>query len=172
VLKVLAVRQLPTRVWYGVPVAPSVPAAFVRELESSLQQFGEFLLKARLVKEKAAPYYVRFVRQFLAAPATRDPLADRVQQFCEALERNGAQDWQVRQADQALRIYFVNFLERTDWRATEPGSHDHLAVGAPRHLPEAPSDFPQCRWVARTRTPPARRPGGSRAGSERASQVV
>lgn len=94
----------------------------MRELESTLQRFGEFLLKARLVKEKAAPYYVRFVRQFLALPATRDPLADRVQQFCEALERGGAQDWQVRQADQALRIYFVNFLERTDWRATDTQS--------------------------------------------------
>ena len=25
------------------------------------------------------------------------------------------EDWQVRQADQALRIYFVNFLKRTEW---------------------------------------------------------
>lgn len=87
----------------------------MRELESSLQQFGEFLLRARLVKETAAPYYVRFVRHFLARPATDAPLADRVQQFCEALERSGAQDWQVRQASQAIRIYFVNFLKRTDW---------------------------------------------------------
>jgi len=27
----------------------------MRELEASLQQFGEFVLKARLVREKAAP---------------------------------------------------------------------------------------------------------------------
>ena len=41
---------------------------------------------------------------------------DQVRGFCEDLERNGgAEDWQVRQADQALRIYFVNFLKRTDW---------------------------------------------------------
>ena len=90
----------------------------MRELESSLQQFGEFLLKARLVKETAAPYCVRFVRQFLSRPTTDGPLADRVQQFCEELERAGAQDWQVRQAEQAIRIYFVNFLKRTDWRAS------------------------------------------------------
>lgn len=88
----------------------------MRELESSLQQFGEFLLKARLVKEAAAPYCVRFVRQFLTRPANDGPLADRVQQFCENLERAGAHDWQVHQAEQALRIYFVNFLNRTDWR--------------------------------------------------------
>jgi hypothetical protein len=38
----------------------------MRELETSLQQFGEFLLKARLVKEQAAPYCVRWVRRFRA----------------------------------------------------------------------------------------------------------
>ena len=31
----------------------------MRELEASLQQFGEFRLKAQLVKEKAAPYFSR-----------------------------------------------------------------------------------------------------------------
>src|SRR3990172_8406646 len=90
----------------------------MRELEPSLQQFGEFLLKARLVKEKAAPYCVRWVRQFLTRPASNESLADQVRHFCEALEREGVwQDWQVRQAEQALRIYFVNFLQRTDWQA-------------------------------------------------------
>jgi len=37
----------------------------MRELESSLQQFGEFLLKAQLVRPAAAPYFVRWVRRFL-----------------------------------------------------------------------------------------------------------
>jgi hypothetical protein len=83
-----------------------------RELESSLQQFGEYLLKAQLVREKAAPYVVRWVRQFLVRPATDESLADRVRRFCEDLECSGrCADWQVRQAEQALRIYFVNFLE-------------------------------------------------------------
>ena len=41
----------------------------MRELESSLQQFGEFILKAQLVKEKAAPYCVGWVRRFLTYPA-------------------------------------------------------------------------------------------------------
>ena len=34
----------------------------MRELETSLQQFGEFLLKAQLVKEQAAPHCVRRVQ--------------------------------------------------------------------------------------------------------------
>jgi integrase len=88
----------------------------VRETEASLQQFGEFLLKRQLVREKAAPYFVRWVRRFLSRPASDEPLADQVRRFCDDLERNGgAEDWQVRQAEHALRIYFVNFLERTDW---------------------------------------------------------
>lgn len=88
----------------------------MRELESSLQQFGEFLLKAQLVRSSAAPYFVRCVRRFLSRPASDAPLADQVRRFCEDLERDGgSEDWQVRQADQALRIYFVNFLKRTEW---------------------------------------------------------
>lgn len=87
-----------------------------------MQQFGEFLLRARLVRENAAPFHVRFVRRFLGRPASTEPLSDRVRSFCEDLERQGLQDWQVRQAEQALRIYFVNFLRRTDWhrRAETP----------------------------------------------------
>ncbi len=89
----------------------------MRELEASLQQFGEFILKAQLVKEKAAPYCVRWVRRFLTRPASDEPLADQVRRFCEELELNGGcEDWQVRQAEHALRIYFVNFLQRTDWQ--------------------------------------------------------
>jgi len=37
----------------------------MRELEPSLQQFGEFSLKAQLVRPAAAPYFVRWVRRFL-----------------------------------------------------------------------------------------------------------
>jgi integrase len=87
----------------------------VRELEASLQQFGEFLLRARLVKEKAAPHCVRWVRRFLTRPASNEPLADRARRFSEELERGGSQEWQVRQAEQAVRIYFVNFLQSPDW---------------------------------------------------------
>jgi integrase len=87
----------------------------MRELEASLQAFGEFVLKRELVRENAAPHVVRWVRRFLSRHATDEPLADQVRRFCEGLERNNVADWQVRQAEQALRLYFLNFLERTDW---------------------------------------------------------
>ena len=84
----------------------------------------------------AAPYFVRWVRRFLSRPASDEPLADQVRGFCEELERNGgSEDWQVRQADQALRIYFVNFLKRTEWHrrpastvVDEQGSTSPLAA--------------------------------------------
>jgi hypothetical protein len=105
----------------------------VRELEATLQQFGEFLLKGRLVKERAAAYCVRWVRRFLMRPAARDPLGDQVRSFCEDLEREGCQDWQVRQAEQALRIYWLNFRRTADWvrrpaSALESGRVEPLAA--------------------------------------------
>ena len=76
----------------------------MRELEASLQQFGEFVLKAQLMKASAAPYCVRWVRQFLTRPAANEPLADQVRRFCEELERQGAcEEWQVRQAEHIWR---------------------------------------------------------------------
>jgi integron integrase len=88
----------------------------MRETESTLQQFGEFLLKRQLVRQTTAPYCVRWVRQFLSRQASDEAVADQVRHFCDDLERSGGVlDWQVRQAEQALRIYFVNFLDRTDW---------------------------------------------------------
>ena len=77
----------------------------MRELETSLQQFGEFVLKAQLVNEKAAPYCVRWVPRFLTWAGPAEPPADQVRAFCEDLEQSAdCQDWQVRQAGQALRI--------------------------------------------------------------------
>jgi len=110
----------------------------MRELESSLQSFWEFLLKAQLVRPTAAPYFVRWVRRFLSRPASDEPLADQVRAFCEELERNGGvEDWQVRQADQALRMYFVNFLKRTEWhrRPASTSSGPCRPCRGPRHGP-------------------------------------
>ena len=119
----------------------------MRELEASLQQFGEFILKAQLIKEKAAPYCVRWVRRFLTRPASNEPLADQVRRFREELEQSGCLDGQVIQAEQALastsstsssertgigdrRVpWWMRRAERARWRpsnscdrASEPGT--------------------------------------------------
>jgi hypothetical protein len=59
---------------YGFRGARGVP---MLKLEASPQQFGEFLLKAGLVQEKAVPYRVRWVRRLLTRPATDEPMADQ-----------------------------------------------------------------------------------------------
>jgi len=60
------------------------------------------------------------VRRFLARAASDESLHDQVRRFCAELERSGsAADWQVRQAEQALRLYFVNFLDRRDWHSRQ-----------------------------------------------------
>jgi len=93
------------------------------EVEAELQRFGEFILTKRLVRQSAARYVVGWVRRFLARSAVSASLADQTQAFCEELERQGSiQEWQVRQAEQALRIHFVNFLVRTDWHRLPAGS--------------------------------------------------
>ncbi len=61
----------------------------MRQGEASLQQFGVFLFTARLVREKAAPHCVRWVRRFLMGEASEERLADQVRRCCENLERNG-----------------------------------------------------------------------------------
>jgi hypothetical protein len=57
------------------------PTIGMRNLGASLQEFGEFLLKAKLVREKSAPHVVRWVRRFLSAPASHGALADQARQF-------------------------------------------------------------------------------------------
>jgi hypothetical protein len=104
----------------------------MRELEASLQQFSEFILRVRLAKENAAPYFVRWVPRFLTRPASNEPLADQVRTFCEGLEHEGRwADWQVRQAEHALRIYFVHFLKRTDWQTRPPSTVDERGHASP-----------------------------------------
>jgi hypothetical protein len=103
----------------------------VRETESALQESAEYVLQHRLARQPAAPYIVRWVRQFLAREATAAPLADQVRRFCEDLERTGRYGvWQIRQAEHALRLYFANVLARTDWLRQPPSAvvDEHAAA--------------------------------------------
>ena len=93
----------------------------MRELETSLQEFGEFVLKAQLVKEKAAPYCVRWVRRFLTRPASDESLTDQVRAFCEELEQQGPyQEWQVHQAELALASTYTHVVKELRNPARSP----------------------------------------------------
>ena len=66
-------------------------------METSWQPFGEFVLKAQLVKEKAAPYCVRWVRRFLTRPASDESLTDQAQVLGGAGTAGAYREWQGHQ---------------------------------------------------------------------------
>jgi hypothetical protein len=88
----------------------------MRELESSSRSFGEFPPEIQLARPTAAPYFVRWVRQFLSRPISDECLADQVRRFYEESDHVGwFDDWSVQQANHALRLYFLTFLKPTEW---------------------------------------------------------
>lgn len=90
----------------------------MRDLDDAMARFGEHLLRAKLVPERHAPYYVKWARRFLEeVPEVAESLDVRVMMFTESLERSGLwEDWQIVQAEKAIRLYFVNFMQVTDWQ--------------------------------------------------------
>jgi len=58
-------------------------------------------------QQKQIPYYVKWVTNcytFCKVPAEKILSADQKKQFLDMLE-NSREDWQVKQAEQALRLY-------------------------------------------------------------------
>lgn len=83
----------------------------LRENEMGLEEFGEFLLRRRIVPERNAKYYVGWVRRFLGeAPDPRLSLGERMEGFVEGLRASGNwEDWQIEQAERAVKVYFHTF---------------------------------------------------------------
>jgi integron integrase len=75
--------------------------------------FGKFLLESRLAGVGKEKFMVHWVRKFFEYRLKLPNMswAEQVPLFIQELNESGAyQDWQVRQADQAVRLYFSNFL--------------------------------------------------------------
>ncbi len=68
----------------------------MEESEIQLGKSGEYLLKARIVREKYAPYYVRWVRKFISQVPPRPgvSLEDRITIFLDNVRPN-AEDWTI-----------------------------------------------------------------------------
>jgi integron integrase len=90
-----------------------------REKEMGLEEFGEFLLRRRIVPEKNAKFYVGWVRKFLGQAA--DPRlspGERIEAFAEGLRQDGGrEDWQIEQAERAVKTYFHAFRNGADAEA-------------------------------------------------------
>jgi len=78
-----------------------------------LPEFQDFLLSRSLVPEKNLPFYANWVSKFLAFSNRNDDLAPdlKTEKFLNELKsQKNIADWQIRQAEEALRLYFHHFL--------------------------------------------------------------
>ena len=77
-------------------------------------EFAQFLLGSNLVQAGKEKYMVIWMRRFNDFRANLKgslSWAEQLPLFLRELKTSGCQDWQVRQADQAVRLYFVNYLK-------------------------------------------------------------
>jgi len=87
-----------------------------------LKPFENFVADRNLVPEKYRPFYLRWIRRFLQSEFNLQELAekDKVVCFLDQLERDGSvEEWQVKQAEQAVKLYLDVFLPE-DGRGRPP----------------------------------------------------
>lgn len=80
-------------------------------MELEMSRFGEYMLKSRVVPEKYAPYYVKWVRKFMIYVPDKPgfDFEDRLTVFLDNLKAYH-EDWQIDQAEKAVRLYFSHYL--------------------------------------------------------------
>lgn len=79
-----------------------------------LEQFRNFLSLKGRIQRKYLPFYLRWVTdcyRFLDLPLSKSTTGEQKSQFLKYLSKSH-EDWQVNQADNALRLYSY-FLSRT-----------------------------------------------------------
>jgi hypothetical protein len=81
-------------------------------LNGILPEFQEFLLSRKIVPEKNIPFYARWVSKFLTFSNINTELDQDalVAEFLYSLKsKKNITDWQVRKAEEALRLYLHHF---------------------------------------------------------------
>lgn len=85
----------------------------------TLPEFQQFLLGRKLAPEKNIPFLAYWVSRFLAFVRNRERPATEydetaVQEFLEVMRSDKRTlDWQPRQAEDAIRLYYFNYLGKT-----------------------------------------------------------
>ena len=106
---------------------------------SNLKEFEQFMADRNLVPEAQRSFYVNWVRRFLNAEFSSVELEDRdkVACFSDQLARDDSvQDWQLRQALQAVSLYLDVFLkEGMGYQARD--TRDRQATGGAGSRPAA-----------------------------------
>lgn len=102
-------------------------------LQKVLSSYGDFLLKRSLVPSGKEKYFVFWLRRFLTNRGSfkGQEWDEQLPQYLNALQTEpNIADWQVIQAEQAVRLYFQNFLSnKTPLSKKEVPKSDALNSG-------------------------------------------
>ncbi|HIP39321.1 MAG TPA: integron integrase [Desulfocapsa sulfexigens] len=82
------------------------------EIERRLSAYGDFLLKRSLVASGKETFFIHWVRKYLSNEASFKGVKweEKLPQFLDKLATEPKiAAWQIDQADQAVRLYFLNF---------------------------------------------------------------
>ena len=91
--------------------------------ELQLQEFAQYLIRNKLAKDGHARYFVFWVRQFLSLDPINPTLTfpERLDQFLQGLHAEQRyQDWQITQAERAIRLFFYTFQKDPTATASPP----------------------------------------------------
>jgi len=121
-------------------LGPTLPA----EAEEEVARFGTYLAARQIAPEREVPFWLMWVRAFLAhAPSSAVP-DDAVREFVDHLAASGRTDWQRTQAERSVRHFLGG------WREGVPVSMPRLAPAPDGTVADADA-LAAVRDLARTR---------------------
>ena len=104
-----------------------------------LTGFEDYIVRNQLVPARYAPYHRLWAERWLAfaGPAAEKDADSARRRFLEHLSQDGrTADWQVRQADDAVKLYLWNYLPAVR-EAQQPTAAAAVQVGAYyQHCPD------------------------------------
>ncbi len=86
--------------------------------------FGQYLLKTSIVRPGIERFMVLWARKFFKSRQQwpQLPWFEQLPLYLENLNKEGVQQWQTLQAEQAVRLYFANYLMSVSQETTSPAA--------------------------------------------------
>ncbi|MBN2178085.1 MAG: integron integrase [Deltaproteobacteria bacterium] len=105
----------------------------VTPLDDKLPEFQKYLLDKNLVPAKNVPFYAYWVSRFLEFALRKELSALEYQEvavldFLNSLKSDDrVLDWQYKQANDSIRLYYFHYLKKTDIRSTKALASDSIS---------------------------------------------
>jgi integron integrase len=88
-------------------LGPDLPA----DAELEVARFGRYVVERRLAPEHAAPYWLMWVRTFLARATLAGSTDDAIRQFVDRMAAADEPPWRVTQAEHSVRCFCISRRE-------------------------------------------------------------